>query len=59
MITKEYVKREIDRMPDELVEKVHEFIKEISSQSNVKKGIDTYKLNGAFDEVDIRKEAYE
>ena len=59
MITKDHVKKEIDQMPDELLEKVYAFISDMKKQKKPRKTIHTYKLNGAFDRLDIRKIAYE
>lgn len=60
MTTKEHIKTEIDQMPDELVAKVHLFIKSLKKKENTKKvPFHTYKLNGAFDHVNIRRKAYE
>ncbi len=59
MIAKEYIKNKIDQMPDELVEKVYAFIDGIKKTKMIKRSIHTYRLNGAFDQMDIRKMAYE
>lgn len=60
MITKEKVKKEIDRIPDHLLEDVYAYIQ--NSMGNTKKSarnIHAYKLNGQFDKIDIRANAYE
>ena len=59
MISKEQIKKEIDQMPDELVEQVYVYITDIKKTKKRKKPIHTYKLKGAFDRTDIRKKAYE
>ncbi len=59
MTTKEKVKRELDKMPDDLVEKVYIFIGTIKSKKKVKKRIHTFNLNGTFDHQNIRAAAYE
>jgi len=43
MITKERVKREIDRMPDDLLEKVYKYIHDSASKKTAKKKFHTYK----------------
>lgn len=57
--TKNIIKEEIDQMPDEMVEKIYEFIRTIKQKDKPYKKMHTYKLNGAFDQIDIRKKAYE
>jgi len=56
--TKEMIKSEIDRMPDEMVEKIYEFIQTIRKSEKQHEKIHTYSLNGRFDHKDIREEAY-
>lgn len=58
MITKEKVKKEIDRMPDDLVEEVYDFINNIQTTKTKKGKLHTYRLKGKFDNLDIRKIAY-
>ena len=59
MSTKEKVKEEIDRMPDELVEKVYKYIEEYLKNKNKKNIVSTYSLKGSFDHINIRESAYE
>ncbi len=59
MITKEKVKKEIDKMPDDLVQEVYEFISNIKTTKIRKGKLHTYKLKGKFDNLDIRESAYE
>ena len=59
MVTKERIKREIDRMPNDLLEKVYKYINSIKTKNTSKKKFHTYKLNGQFDDVNIREKAYE
>lgn len=59
MSTKEKVKEEIDGMSIDLVEKVYQYIHSIKSKNIKKKKIHTFKLKGAFDELNIREKAYE
>lgn len=56
MITKEKVKRKIDRIPKNLLNKVDQYIDKIISD---KKKIHTFKLKGQFDNIDAREKAYE
>jgi len=59
MTTKEKVIKEIDTMPDELVEEVYKFIHTVKGAKTKKARIHTFKLNGCFDRIDIREKAYE
>ena len=59
MITKERIKRKIDKLPNDQLEKVYKYITSISSVKKKGKKFHTHKLKGAFDDIDIRKNAYE
>jgi hypothetical protein len=59
LITKEKVKQEIDKLPDNLVEKVYWFIYSIQPPKPVRKKIHSFKLKGQFDNINIRAKAYE
>ena len=59
MTTKEKVKKEIDKMPEDLLEQVYEFIDSIKSKRHKKTRIHTFKLKGTFDNLNIREKAYE
>lgn len=59
MKIKEKVKKEIDKMPEDLLKQVYIFINSIKSEKNKKKTIHTFKLHGKFDNVNIREKAYE
>ncbi|MBK7107403.1 MAG: hypothetical protein IPH62_19220 [Ignavibacteriae bacterium] len=59
MITKEKVKRKIDRVPEKLLNKVDKYIDTVISEITEKKKIHTFKLKGQFDDIDIRESAYE
>ena len=59
MITKEIVKKEIDRIPDYLLKDVLEFIGNIEKKKILRKKIHTFKLKGNFDNLNIRAKAYE
>jgi hypothetical protein len=59
MIPKEKIKQEIDQIPDELAEKVLDFIRYLKRTKQRKKSIRSFKLNGAYDRMNIRERAYE
>ena len=59
MVTKERIKREIDRIPNHLLEKVYKYISGLKSSKNSKKKFHTYKLKGQFDNINAREKAYE
>ena len=60
MVTKEIIKNEIDRIPDNLLEDIYSYIQTTVHQvKSQKRNIHTYKLNGLFDDTDIRAKAYE
>jgi hypothetical protein len=59
MINKEEIKAIIDRLPDEMLEDVYNYIMQIQRRlKKVHKLPPTYNLNGQFDDVDIRTKAY-
>jgi len=59
MTTKEKVKKEIDALPDDLLDQVYKFINTIKA-GKVKGGrLHTFKLNGKFDNLNIREQSYE
>lgn len=59
MITKEKLKAEIDRLPENLLEEVYEFINSIRSIRPKERKLRSYKLRGQFDKINIRERAYE
>jgi hypothetical protein len=59
MTTRERIKREIDHMPTDLLEKVHKYINGLTSKKTAKKKFHTYKLHGQFDDMNVRERAYE
>ena len=59
MITKEKVKRKIDRLPKNLLNKVDKYLDTVISEITEKKKIHTFKLKGQFDDIDVRESAYE
>lgn len=59
MSTKEKIKKEIDRMPNDLLEKVYKYINGLTTPKTTKKKIRVYKLKGQFDSINVRERAYE
>ena len=59
MITKEIIKKEIDGLPDNLLNQVHQFINSMKPKDINRKNIHSFKLKGMFDNVNIRQKAYE
>ena len=59
MELKEKIKKEIDMIPEEYLPQIERYIKIIKSEKTKKKQIKTTHLKGKFDNIDIRKSAYE
>ena len=59
MTTKEKVKREIDQMPNDALEKVYKYISSLRKKTVHQKKVRTFNLKGQLDDVNIRKRAYE
>ena len=59
MTTKARIKRELDRMPNDLLEKVYKYINSLTSGKTTKRKIHTHKLRGQFDNINVRESAYE
>lgn len=59
MITKDAIKKEIDELPDDLLENVYRIIRDIRSKKRRRKKIHSFKLGGQFDGIDIKKLVYE
>lgn len=59
MPTKEKVKTEIDKMPDDLLDKIYKYINSLRTRATTKKKIHTFYLKGQLDNVNIRERAYE
>jgi hypothetical protein len=57
MITKEQLKKEIDKVPENLLDEVYSSLKKIVYKR--KKKITSRDFHGKFDHSDIRKAAYE
>ncbi len=59
MTTREIVKKEIDEMPNDILEKVYKYINSLRAKTTKRKKIHAFKLNGQLDDVNIRERAYE
>ncbi len=59
MITKEQVKKEIDRLSDVEVEKVYLYLTSLKKTKKSKLKVRSLKLNGKLDTQNIRSIAYE
>jgi hypothetical protein len=60
MVTKEKIKAEIDKLPEDLLDQVYLWLKKFTSSSRDKKSSFTSRdFNGRLDNVDIRKNSYE
>ena len=59
MITKEKVKKEIDRLSDVDVEKVYLYLSSLRKAQKTKPNIRFLKLEGKLDQKDLRSLAYE
>lgn len=60
MITKEAIKKEVDKLPDSLLDVVYNLLKNLTrTQGKGKKQWTTRNFEGRFDAADIRTAAYE
>jgi hypothetical protein len=59
MITKEKVKKEIDRLSDTELEKVYLYLSTLRKTKKSRPNIRSLKLKGKLDEQDLRSLAYE
>ena len=60
MITREQIKREIDKLPDNLLEELYlQFKKAILRSQEQKQDFTMRNFKGSLDKADIRKAAYE
>lgn len=59
MITKEKVKKEIDRLSEVELEKVYLYLSSLRSEKTTKRHIRSLELNGKLDNKDLRSLAYE
>jgi len=56
---KKIVKREIDRLPNELPGKVQKYLPGLHAKKVTKRRLHTFRLKGQFDDINIRERAYE
>ncbi len=59
MTIKEKIKQEIDRLPDDLIEQVYNYIGNIKINKLKKGKLHTFQLKGKFDNMNIRVTANE
>lgn len=59
MTTRDKIKKEIDRLPDELLNRVYQFINNLRPQIKKPVKLQTYQLKGQLDDVNVRERAYE
>jgi len=59
MITKEKVKKEIDKLSDTEVEKVYQYLSSLRKTKKSPTNIRSLKLKGKLDGEDLRSVAYE
>ena len=59
MITKEKVKKEIDRLSNTELEKVYQYLSSLKKTKKSKAHIRSLKLSGKLDHQDLRSLAYE
>ena len=59
MITKEKVKKEIDRLSETELEKVYLYLSSLNKTNKSQPNIRSLKLKGKLDEQDLRSVAYE
>lgn len=60
MITRDSIKSEIDNLPEEALQEVQTFLRQWHAKPPARKRKrPAFKLNGQFDNLDLRREAYE
>ena len=59
MVTKEQVKKEIDRLSNSNLEQAYHYLATLNKPSVSKPVISSFKLGGKLDKVDVRTIAYE
>lgn len=59
MSTKDKLKKEIDKLTAEQLEKVLNYVAKLKPQRTKKIQLHTHSLKGHFDKIDIRQKAYE
>ncbi|MEW6381180.1 MAG: hypothetical protein AB1611_16455 [bacterium] len=58
MITKDQLKKEIDELPENLLDRVYQAINLIKRDQQAKDKVRSFRLKGQFDNVNIREKAY-
>lgn len=58
-VTKDDLKREIDNLPESVLARLHKFIGSLKKRKKKDEAFPTFNLNGKFDEINVRSEAYE
>jgi len=59
MTTKEKIKKEIDKLPEDTIEKLYKYIDTLRAKTTQKKITHTFNLKGQLDNVNVRERAYE
>ena len=59
MSTKEKIKKEIDSLPDDFLNKVYEYIYSIKATKKKRISVKVFHLKGKFDNKNTRQAAYE
>lgn len=59
MTLKEKIKNEVDKMPNDLIEKVYQYISTLGVKKLKTNRIHTFNLKGQLDDMNIRAKAYE
>ena len=59
-MTKEHIKKEVDKLPENLLDEVYRMLKRVVEGKKEKRiSITVHDFKGQFDNLIIRKEAYE
>ena len=59
MTVKEKIKQEVDKLPDNVAEKILNYINSIKRQKKNREKIPSLNLKGQYDNIHIRHHAYE
>jgi hypothetical protein len=60
MISKEQLKKEVDKLPENLLDQAYAFIRKLTNlRTKTAVKISQRNFHGSLDQKDIRKEAYE
>ena len=57
-VTRDEMKREIDQLPDDVLDRLYRYIQALKLQKLEKRTLPAHDLKGRFDNVDIRERAY-